>query len=206
MKLSFFNVYFRVHLPCIKVMPSYVLFCSVMKTWTHSINEKWPLCSIIKISFIFEWYLYNSFQLISSCHSRNCPSLKKQDVLWCSTEFRWAANLYETKLCNYELPLDSLVRCTLCKESPIPDTNGLIVVGPAWLQRAVWFPCRKGNSISHRIGLNSLQQEQWAKDGKECIFHEGIINLSQLLKLVGNYGMTLNGGLGGKALFVLGLF
>jgi len=37
-------------------------------------------------------------------------------------------------------------------------------------------------------------------------FHEGIINLSQLLKLVGNYGMTLNGGLRGKALFVLGLF
>ncbi len=148
----------------------------------------------------------NWFSFVTSSFNVPAGGSKKWNVMWCSTEFQWAANLYETKLCNYELPLDSLVRCTLCKESPIPDTNGLIVVGPGWLQRAVWFPCRKGNSISHRIGLNSLQQEQWAKDGKECIFHEGIINLSQLLKLVGNYGMSLNGGLRGKALFVLGLF
>lgn len=199
------------NLPCVKVMLSYALLCSVMKTWTHSINEKWPLCS--SALHFFKWYLYNSFQLIFICHSENClhsmfqPEEARSET-FCDVihSFHWAANLYETKLCNYELPLDSLVRCTLCKESPIPDTNGLIVVGLAWLQWAVWFPCRKGNSISHRIGLNSLQQEQWAKDGKECIFHEGIINLSQLLKLVGNYGMTLNGGLRGKALFVLGLF
>lgn len=44
-------------------------------------------------------------------------------------------------------------------------------------------------------------------DGKDTVFHGGIINLSQLLKLEGNYGMTLNGGrLRGEALFVLCLF
>lgn len=184
-------------------------YCAL--SWRH---EKWPLCSPNPHSPVF---FYDIFIIVSNWFSfvtlrtvfiHLFQPEEARSEMFCDVlqSFHWAANLYETKLCNYELPLDSLVRCTLCKESPIPDTNGLIVVGLAWLQWAVWFPCRKGNSISHRIGLDSLQQEQWAKDGKECIFHEGIINLSQLLKLVGNYGMTLNGGLRGKALFVLGLF
>ncbi len=148
------------------------LLFSLMKLTQFNNLRKWSRSALFFFFFFFFWwYLHNSFQLIFICHvfiQRPSQRGARSDETLCDVllSFQWAANLYETKLCNYELPLDSLVRCTLCKESPIPDTNGLIVVGPGWLQRAVWFPCRKGNSISHRIGLNSLQQEQWAKDGK----------------------------------------
>lgn len=72
-------------------------------------------------------FRFHFIQLILGRNVLKCQTAKS--FMTFRDEVQWAFNQFETKPHNYKSPPDSLVRCTVCKASPVGRLNGLIVTG-----------------------------------------------------------------------------